>query len=544
MLAAPATSAAAPADLSVRDYNRAVRRVALVILAIGVLARLVRFVVTPPIWSDEAMLALNFTGRGFFELTRTLDYEQVCPVLFLWAERTVFLLFGDHEWVLRLLPFLSGLAALAAFWDFARRSVSPTAAALAVGLLAVGRWPVNLSSTLKPYSGDLFWASVLLALAALWHQRPERLGPLVVLLLAVPVAVAASYPVVFVAGAIALYLLPTAWRHRNWRAKVAFAGFNLLLVGAFAACLVFVGREQPDPSRDSVKQFMLDYWRDGFPPDDPVRFPLWLLAQQTGRMSAYPIGDANGGSSLTALLFASGVWLTWRGGNRPLVVVCLVPFALNLVAALLHRYPYGGCCRLSQHLAPAVCLMAGVGWARLHERIAATRSARLGWVWASFALLATYAAGQVLVDAATPEHDPWCRCAKRLDRELRFQLRPGDRFGLDPASPVNRSACQENQEFHWYATRLRRQRVDGDAIPRPSDVSGRFWALAIGHEEPDGRLGREYTDRARAAGWVPVADVTYCRRPDWADHQWHNCRVVCFRRPDDPPEAVYLNTAP
>ena len=40
-----------------------------------------------------------------------------------------------------------------------------------------------------------------------------------------------------------------------------------------------------------------------------------------------------------------------------LLILCLVPAGLNLVAAAIHRYPYGGHVRIVMHLGPIVCLL-------------------------------------------------------------------------------------------------------------------------------------------------------------------------------------------
>jgi hypothetical protein len=526
------------AESPVRDYDRAVHRVALLLLAVGLFGRAVRYAVNAPLWGDEAMLALNVAGRDFLGLTAMLDFVQVSPVLFLWAERAALLLFGDGEWALRAVPFLAGVAALGLFWDFARRVVPPTAAVLAVGLLAAGRWPITLAATVKPYSCDLFWAAALLTLAARWHQRPGRLWPLVLLAAVGPAAVAGSYPSVFVAGAVSVYLLPVVWRHPDWRVRIAFVAYNLLLAGTFAGCFLFVGRAQLDPAGQTVGRFMFDYWRHGFPPDDPLGVPGWLLRVHTGRMFAYPIGDTHGGSTLTFLLFAAGVWGCWKGGNRPLVVLCLVPFALNLLAAVLHKYPYGGCCRLSQHLAPAVCLMAGVGWARVHEWIAPIDlRTRLRWVWVSYALLAAYVAGGAVFDAAFPYRDAVSRWSRNLDRELRHQLRPGDRIVIAPGADVNENTL-------WYLHRFRKQTLPAGVVPCSGDVSGRLWVLTLTKGCPAGESDAEFVFSLRTAGWVPVADTKYSLRPDRDLRVWHHCRLICLQRPGDAPDPPQINSSP
>src|SRR5438094_380217 len=50
------------------------------------------------------------------------------------------------------------------------------------------------------------------------------------------------------------------------------------------------------------------------------------------------------------------------------LILCGAPLLLNLLAAALHRYPYGAG-RLSQHLAPGLCLLAGLGAAALIARV-------------------------------------------------------------------------------------------------------------------------------------------------------------------------------
>src|SRR5262245_43659607 len=68
---------------------------------LGLLVRLVRFLVVYPIWHDEAFVAVNFLDRGYLDLLRPLDYSQVSPVLFLWIELFLARQLGFSEWSLR-----------------------------------------------------------------------------------------------------------------------------------------------------------------------------------------------------------------------------------------------------------------------------------------------------------------------------------------------------------------------------------------------------------------------------------------------------------
>ena len=84
-------------------------------------------------------------------------------------------LFGPSELVLRLLPYLAGLASLALFWSLCRRVLPPLPAALALALLSVSYYPVRHAVEVKPYSLDLLVALSLLLPAVRYVLNPERL---------------------------------------------------------------------------------------------------------------------------------------------------------------------------------------------------------------------------------------------------------------------------------------------------------------------------------------------------------------------------------
>jgi hypothetical protein len=110
-----------------------------------------------------------------------------------------------------------------------------------------------------------------------------------------------------------------------------------------------------------------------------------------------------------------------------LLVLCLVPFALNLIASLLHRYPYGGCCRLSQHLAPAVCLLAGAGVATGVTRVVSARRRErvLLGVCGLFALVGLVSIVHGAWKPYREEQDNW---ARRVAMEVARQAQPGDQI--------------------------------------------------------------------------------------------------------------------
>jgi hypothetical protein len=95
-----------------------------------------------------------------------------------------------------------------------------------------------------------------------------------------------------------------------------------------------------------------------------------------------------------------------------------------MLAAVLRRYPYGASCRLSQHVAPAVCLLAGVGAAALLERLRSPAHRRR-WVLGICGLLAAIAVGGMARDLIKPYRDLETRWMYEVMREVDARARSG-----------------------------------------------------------------------------------------------------------------------
>ncbi|WP_439621421.1 glycosyltransferase family 39 protein [Gemmata sp.] len=517
---APAGAASAAPEVTPRGYVARLRQLTLWVVGVGVVARLFRYALDGSIWNDEAAVALNLLRRDFEGLTHALDERQVAPVLFLWAERAVMLLLGNSGLALRLVPLLFGLAGLVVYWDFARRAARPTAAAFAIGIVAVARWPVMMSSTLKPYTADMLCSTLLMALAVRWRQNPERAWPLVALALVVPFCLGLSYPTVFVAGAVSLYLLPAVWQRRDRRSGALFAYYNFAALAGFVAVYALVLRQASDPPAADLKEFMRDYWKHGFPPTGPLDFVWWAVKIHTGRLMSFPWGDGNGGSTLTTLLFLTGIWACWRSGNRSLLVLCLTPFALNFAAAVLRQYPYGACTRLSMHLAPAICLMIGTGLARLVEAVPLLRK-RLAAATTVLVVFALFGAGEMIADACKPHREQYGRWMQGLYRELEPKLRPGDTVVYRCPIPNQR------ETFDWYVGRV----AERAASMGPTAGTGRVWVIVVTATAP----GYDH-ERELVAGlgddWRTVTRTEYMTVPVSRGHATIHGVVHCLERSD------------
>jgi hypothetical protein len=343
-------------------------------LVLGIVARAVRYLLRFPLWEDECFLAANFIDRGYLDLLQPLNYHQVAPLGFLCIELTCVKLFGFNEWSLRLCPFLASLTGLFLFRRLASRLLTGTALVLAVALFCVTYSGVRYAAEAKPYGIDQFVALVLLTLAVECWRRPEQSRWLWILTGLIPFALLVSYPSVFVAGGISLVIALVLWKSAGTtvRGYAAWAAFNLVLLASFGGLIWLTSRNQAAAELG----WMQNYWKDNLPSlSSPLSFAWWMLVVHAGDLMAIPIGGERGASTLSFVMCLIGVAAVVRARRTVLLGLCLTPAVLNIVAAILGRYPYGGHVKFSQYLAPAICMMLGIGGAALIKRRQAAQAA-------------------------------------------------------------------------------------------------------------------------------------------------------------------------
>jgi hypothetical protein len=364
------TEPATPSASSPRSVENLARKWLVAFVLVGIFLRLFRFVLPIPINGDEAMLGVNILGRSFAQLLKPLEYNQVAPLGFLWTVRAAYQWWGIDERSVRFFPALAGMLTVPLFAAWARMLEKPLAAAIATGILACGTYSVYEAVELKPYGMDLMCSLILLLPSSsfILHRQSRSLIWLIAL---TPIALGFSYPSIFVAAAVGLTLL-TLLPKLPPRQIALVAVYGIVSLTSF---YFLTWRLASGQYRES-SNYMLYYWADALPPHNLNAFLIWLLKVHTGNMFAYPFGGKNGGSTLSTILFLIGVFAWIRAGRRRLVFLLLCPFALTMLAAALHRYPYGQATRVCQQLAPAIIIFIGIGAQQLFESISSELTRR------------------------------------------------------------------------------------------------------------------------------------------------------------------------
>jgi hypothetical protein len=343
------------------------RELVLLLIGIGILLRVAQYLANRSLWIDEASLALNLIERPLSGLTRPLDFNQAAPIGFLVVERIVGKALGFSEYVLRLFPFLCGLASVPAFAWLARRMLAE-AAPFAILLFVVADGLIYYSSEVKPYETDVAAAVALLAAGAVLADAPRRARTALIIAVAGLAAVTFSFSAALVMAAVTVVLAFRLLfdRQRHLRSPATFA----VLLWSFAAIGIAV-----------FSKTTVWHVRESFE-SDSGRFlgvtgsssPLHVL-NTIGTQMAVALGlpvqpPFNRIGVLAFLLVVLGAVALLRR-NRTHVSMLVLPFAFLVGASAAHVYPISE--RTELFLVPAVVLLVAEGGAKV-VRWAPTRA--------------------------------------------------------------------------------------------------------------------------------------------------------------------------
>jgi uncharacterized membrane protein len=324
------------------------------LLAFGALTRLAQYLANRPLWLDEAMITLNIINRSYPELLQPLDYVQAAPVLFLLAVKYCCELWGDSEIVLRFVPFIFGLLALAVFYPLGRRMIRPQAMPIALTLFAFSRYAIHYAVEVKPYSLDLAFTVIVLLFSFCVLTGGFRFKNCLALGLAGAAAVWCSHAVIFVMAGAGAALLIEAWLNRkNWgyRPVVQTTWVCVLWAASFlCSYYLFV--------LPTVHPNFFIFWEYCFFPFPPLTLnDLTWLPSTVLSLINNPLGLVTPGLVIMAMI--AGTVYYWRSRKRFHLLLFFLPLVALLSASALGLYPISD--RLVLFILPLCYLLMAEG---------------------------------------------------------------------------------------------------------------------------------------------------------------------------------------
>jgi len=323
---------------------------ATIILAIG--CALLQAGLNRSLWLDEGKLATNIITRDYKGLLQPLDSNQVAPIGFLLLEKLMTQLFGNNDFVLRIIPFLGYILALFYMFKSAKLiSRSVLFALLATAILSVNYKLLYYSWEVKQYAIDVFVCLLVLyySLKIITTPTTKRLigfaliGMVSLWVSNISVIVLAAF------GGYAMWML--CIRQKKWMALVP----GILWVLSFGVYYWLFVAGHPINREGS----MLDFWEFGFLPLNPFSFEFYSYLAHIAKDICFFIMEGYVLMLIPAIFIAVGLVKAIKDKFYILLYALGAPILIHLVLSGLRLYPMRD--RLLLYLIPLAILIMSYG---------------------------------------------------------------------------------------------------------------------------------------------------------------------------------------
>ncbi|MCC3156956.1 glycosyltransferase family 39 protein [Hymenobacter sp. 15J16-1T3B] len=428
----PAAPAAAPRLAAERTARWS--RLLYLVLALGIALRLVHFFYSRSFVTDELYLGVNIIKKGYWALaTEPFEYQQKAPIGYLWAVKSLALVFGYGEKSLRLFSLLAGIASLLVLVPVARYFLKPWTVVVAVAIMAFSSACVFHSIEAKQYATELLAAVVAVWLYTRYRARTD-VGSLLLWGLLGSALLWFSFSLIFVLAGIGIGLSVHALARRQWRTLLLYAIPFGLWVLSFGAQYLLI------TSKYHESGWLIDYFDrmdQAFMPMPPSVASAKWLAHKVYLTLLHPLSlmlDLDGNLDVLnqhplRYVFKMG-WLHlsclvigavyFARKDRLNFAVLLLPMALAVAASAVKVYPFHE--RFTLFLLPALIIVISLGVEWLQRRLA-RRPAWFGLLLALFFAPTVITSAREAADPRLAMHTEYSREAIMYVNE---HYRPGD----------------------------------------------------------------------------------------------------------------------
>ncbi len=348
------------------------------LVATGIILRLRQYIVNRSLWVDEAMLAFNIVNRTFGELTMPLDFNQGAPIGFLFIEKSIILILGNHDYILRLFPIFSGILSVYLIYRIASEQFGRFGM-FAVLLFSISVSIIYYSSELKQYSSDVMFALWLTYLSTLCLKPEAHLRNFILLGVAGVLAIWVSHPSAFILAGIGLILLVEKLLKKAHFQIPWILGMGMLwgitFLSTYALSLRYL----------ITNKNLKNYWQGYFMPLPPWDHPDWYKSLFTSLLTNispnFNQAHLVQGSFILILIGIVSLFLR----NKKIALLIVSPFLMASMASAMQRYPLDG--RFIHFLFPFLVLLLAEGLGRIYS-ICANLNAKVALsVYGSLALI-------------------------------------------------------------------------------------------------------------------------------------------------------------
>lgn len=313
-----------------------------IIVIIGVLIRIRQYLVNRSLWVDEASLALNILKLNYKELLGPLFNGQAAPPFFLLLTKLFTKIAGCNEFVLRFIPFVSGIIALILFYPLARNFLSKKTVPIAIAMFAFSNSAIYYSTEFKQYSLDLLFSVIILLFAIKVIRLNYIIKDCFILGIIGILSTWISHSSIFVLIGVGLaFIFDIIINRKIDRRIINYHNIKKIIVIGILWAISFL-LHYLLILRFIPKEHFYKFWANDFMPFPPIKYEdfRWYIVNVIEIINN-PMGFRlfYGFVIVTIIL---GIYKFWNRENKMYLYFLCFPITTVMIASILNYYPLHG----------------------------------------------------------------------------------------------------------------------------------------------------------------------------------------------------------
>lgn len=346
------TSVQTKTFLTPSHTNRLFQITIIAVIVFGIVLRASKYLPAFSLRGDELALARNLFNRSPIDLITTpLGGEQAAPFGFVLIVKVLMMVFGQSEYVLRLVAFAAGCISVLLMQNLLSKTNGTYGNIFALAAFVFGSNLIYYSAEFKQYSSDVLLCLILL-LVFYQHISKETIAKDFVKLAVLGIlALCLSYPATFVIAGVGIALFLHYWRDKQKLLWITLTG--MAWVGTFLALYFLLLRYQTQDT------YLITFWDNllSFMPMPPWRDIVWFPKALLGLF--FVVAGLSSSLILVIPIYLLGLWGFWKERKWQWILALTIPIGLNIIVSGFQKYPFHG--RLILYLLPLVFVVMGKG---------------------------------------------------------------------------------------------------------------------------------------------------------------------------------------
>lgn len=330
----------------------------LFIILLGFIIRLRQYLANRSLWIDEASLALNILEKDYVGLLQKLDYVQAAPPLFLLITKFLTELFGNSEYVLRLLPFISGVLSLFLFYKIANEFLNKGEIPIALALLSFTYYNIYYSAEFKQYSLELLFAIIILLFGIKLYKSNYSNYNILLSTIMGSIAVWFSHTSVFILAGVGLALLLKLYISDNLSKGLKIKKIIYLILG-YLIWIVSFAFQYFLIIREAAENQFYNFWQGYFFPFPPLS--IYDIKEYFALLAKFIINPLGFNYALGVVVFfiLIGEYFLWKEKDKIYFYLSNLPVMILIIFSILNIYPFAA--RLVLFITPIFYLIISIG---------------------------------------------------------------------------------------------------------------------------------------------------------------------------------------